>query len=92
MIDVIPLSAHVGAEVRGVDLSGEINATTKDELYAAWLKHLVLVIRGQNLTADDQRRFTSLFEPLVILVMGIVVGTLILSMLLAIVGMNDVAM
>ena len=38
------------------------------------------------------RRFTSLFEPIVILVMGIVVGTLILSMLLAIVGMNDVAM
>jgi general secretion pathway protein F len=38
------------------------------------------------------RRFTSLFEPLVILVMGLIVGTLILSMLLAIVGMNDVAM
>jgi type II secretory pathway component PulF len=29
---------------------------------------------------------------MVILVMGLVVGTLILSMLLAIVGMNDVAM
>ena len=38
------------------------------------------------------RRFTSLFEPLVILVMGLIVGTLILSMLLAIVSMNDVAM
>jgi len=37
------------------------------------------------------RRFTSLFEPLVILVMGLVVGILILSMLLAIVSMNDVA-
>ena len=37
------------------------------------------------------RRFTSLFEPLVILFMGIVVGALILSMLLAIVSMNDVA-
>lgn len=37
------------------------------------------------------RRFTSLFEPLVILLMGIVVGALILSMLLAIVSMNDVA-
>ncbi len=37
------------------------------------------------------RRFTSLFEPLVILVMGLVVGVLILSMLLAIVSMNDVA-
>jgi general secretion pathway protein F len=37
------------------------------------------------------RRFTSLFEPLVILVMGIVVGALILSMLLAITSINEVA-
>src|SRR5579884_990393 len=37
------------------------------------------------------RRFTSLFEPLVILVMGIVIGVLILSMLLAITSINDVA-
>jgi len=43
-------------------------------------------------TRASIRRFTSLFEPMVILVMGLVVGTLILSMLLAIVGMNDVAM
>ena len=37
------------------------------------------------------KRFTSLFEPMVILVMGIVVGALILSMLLAITSINDVA-
>src|SRR5271165_3516443 len=37
------------------------------------------------------KRFTSLFEPLVILIMGIVVGTLILSMMLAITSINDVA-
>jgi general secretion pathway protein F len=37
------------------------------------------------------KRFTSLFEPLVILVMGIVVGALILSILLAITGINEVA-
>jgi general secretion pathway protein F len=36
------------------------------------------------------RRFTSLFEPLIILVMGIMVGSLILSMMLAITGINDV--
>jgi general secretion pathway protein F len=35
------------------------------------------------------RRFTSLFEPLIILVMGILVGSLILSMMLAITGIND---
>lgn len=37
------------------------------------------------------RRFTSLFEPLVILVMGVVVGAMILSMLLAITSINEVA-
>ena len=37
------------------------------------------------------RRFTSLFEPLVILVMGLIVGALILSMLLAITSINEVA-
>jgi type II secretory pathway component PulF len=37
------------------------------------------------------RRFTALFEPLIILVMGIVVGALILSMLLAITSLNEVA-
>jgi general secretion pathway protein F len=37
------------------------------------------------------RRFTSLFEPMIILVMGIIVGTLILSLMLAITSINDVA-
>jgi general secretion pathway protein F len=37
------------------------------------------------------RRFTALFEPVIILIMGIVVGALILSMLLAITSMNEVA-
>ncbi len=37
------------------------------------------------------KRFTALFEPVIILVMGIIVGTLILSMLLAITSINEVA-
>ena len=37
------------------------------------------------------RRLTALFEPLIILVMGILVGALILSMLVAITSINDVA-
>ncbi|HLK22696.1 MAG TPA: type II secretion system F family protein [Bryobacteraceae bacterium] len=38
------------------------------------------------------RRFTSLFEPMIILIIGLIVGTLILSILVAIVSINDVAM
>jgi general secretion pathway protein F len=36
------------------------------------------------------KRFTALFEPLIILVMGIVIGALILSMLMAITSINEV--
>lgn len=42
-------------------------------------------------TRSAIRRFTSVFEPLVILIMGIIVGALVLSMLIAITSINDVA-
>jgi general secretion pathway protein F len=45
----------------------------------------------ENDTRSAIKRFTSIFEPLVILVMGIMVGALILSMLLAITSINEVA-
>jgi len=61
MIDIVPLSTHVGAEIRGVDLARELDVSTVSAIYAAWLKHHVLVFRGQTLTPDDQRRFTMLF-------------------------------
>lgn len=44
----------------------------------------------ENETRTAIRRFTSLFEPLIILVMGILIGSLILSLLLAITSINDV--
>ena len=44
-----------------------------------------------NETRTAIRRFTSIFEPLIILVMGVMVGTLILSLMLAITSINDVA-
>jgi general secretion pathway protein F len=45
-----------------------------------------------NDTRAAIKRATALFEPLVILVMGLIVGVLVLSMLLAIVSINDVPM
>jgi general secretion pathway protein F len=42
-------------------------------------------------TRDSIKRFTALFEPLIILIMGVVVGALILSMLIAITSINEVA-
>lgn len=45
----------------------------------------------ENDTRAAIKRFTAIFEPLVILIMGVMVGGLILSMLLAITSINDVA-
>jgi len=42
-------------------------------------------------TRSSIKRFTSLFEPLVILVMGVMVGALILSLMMAITSINEVA-
>ena len=42
-------------------------------------------------TRASIRRFTAIFEPVVILMMGVVVGALILSMLLAITSINEMA-
>jgi len=41
-------------------------------------------------TRASIKRFTTIFEPAVILMMGLLIGTLILSMLLAITSINDV--
>jgi general secretion pathway protein F len=42
-------------------------------------------------TRASIKRFTAIFEPLIILVMGVIVGGLVLSMLIAISSINDVA-
>lgn len=46
----------------------------------------------ENDTRTAIKRFTSVFEPVVILVMGLIVGALILSMMLAITSVNEVAL
>ncbi len=43
-------------------------------------------------TRSSIKRLTTLFEPLIILIMGIMVGALVLSMLLAITSINEVAL
>ena len=45
----------------------------------------------ENDTRAAIRKFTAIFEPVIILVMGLMVGSLILSILLAITSINDVA-
>ena len=52
-IEVVPLTEHIGAEIRGVDLGKPVDEATRKEIYAAWLKHLVVLFRGQELTQEQ---------------------------------------
>jgi general secretion pathway protein F len=43
-------------------------------------------------TRESVKRFTALFEPVVILLMGIIVGAMILSIMLAITSINQIGL
>lgn len=48
-VGVAPVAGHIGAEVTGVDLGGELTGETVTELRSALLEHRVLFFRGQHL-------------------------------------------
>jgi taurine dioxygenase len=60
-IDVVPLSRHIGAEVRGLDLRETLDAETIRRIHQAWLDHSVLLFRGQRLEQEDLLRVTEYF-------------------------------
>ncbi len=60
-IDVVPLTAHIGAEIRGLDLTAELDGETVAAIRRAWLDHIVVLFRDQHLGKDDQVRFTAQF-------------------------------
>ncbi|MDB5641148.1 MAG: hypothetical protein JWN07_465 [Hyphomicrobiales bacterium] len=63
-IEVVPLSPALGAEVRGVDLRATLDEETIRLIRKAWSDHLVIRLRGQELSEDDQVRFGETFGPL----------------------------
>ena len=60
-LDIKQLTPHIGAEIRGLDLSEKLNSATIDALYEAWMEHIVLVFRGVDITQEDQIRLTKYF-------------------------------
>ena len=56
-----PLGSALGVEVRGLDLRQPQDAATIAALRAAWHENLVIVLRDQQISADDQRRFCAFF-------------------------------
>src|SRR3954452_16616602 len=60
-LDLRPLSAALGAEIRGIDLRDTLDESTARDINAAWEKYQVLLFRGQAIDVNDQRRFVGLF-------------------------------
>jgi alpha-ketoglutarate-dependent taurine dioxygenase len=59
--EVVPLSKHIGAEIRGIDLREKPSPETVQAIYQAWLDHLVLIFPGQELSQEDLIRATGFF-------------------------------
>src|SRR5207249_6612324 len=57
-------SPALGAEVTGVDLRRRLDEAGFAQILEAWHAHLVILLRDQNLSEDDQVRFAQKFGPL----------------------------
>ena len=62
--DVRVLSPAIGAEIRGIDVARAMDDPTFERIHAAWLAHLVLLVRDQRLADEALVRFTSRFGEL----------------------------
>lgn len=62
---IVPLGEHVGAEVRGIDLSRPISAAEFQDVNDALVEHGVLVFRDQDLPPAMHVDFAARFGPLV---------------------------
>jgi alpha-ketoglutarate-dependent taurine dioxygenase len=60
-LEVVPLTKHIGAEIRGVDLRDDLDGETVKAIREAWLDHLVLVFRGQQFGQEELVRATGYF-------------------------------
>jgi taurine dioxygenase len=60
-IRLAPIAGALGAEVHGVDLSAELDASVVSQLRAALLEHLVLFFRDQAITPAQHLRFVRYF-------------------------------
>ena len=71
------LDPALGAEVLGVSFADPLDADTRDAIHAAWMEHLVLVFRDQDVTDQQHVDFTRGFGELEIHHQKIIKSTLV---------------
>lgn len=64
-LDLVPVTGTIGAEIRGITLSGDLDAGTVQAIKDALVRHKVIFFRGQHYLDDNAHEaFASLFgEP-----------------------------
>lgn len=63
-LELHPVTPRIGAEVRGLRLSGTSDSATADALRQALLRHKVLFLRGQgHIDKDEHQEFARVFGP-----------------------------
>ena len=64
-LEFTKLGSRIGAEIRGLDISGELSADTVAQIRSALNEHKALVFREANILTDEaQVKFASHFGPL----------------------------
>ena len=59
--DLVPLSPAIGVEVRGIDLRADLDEAIRAALRTAWAKNCILLVRGQDLTEDEQFAYARIY-------------------------------
>ena len=62
-LGVRPLSSALGAEILGIDLHDDIDARVFAQIRDAWHQNLVILLRDQKLSEEEQVRFAAKFGP-----------------------------
>ncbi len=63
-MQIEPLSKHVGAEIKGIDVAADLPDDVFEKIEDAYNRYSVLVFRGQRLTAAQQIAFARRFGEL----------------------------
>lgn len=63
-LELVPLSSALGAEVRGLDITGELSDDDVAAIRGAWHRHHILLFRGLSLTPADHIAFSRRFGEL----------------------------